>query len=100
MMAQWRTAFKLTQDDVVVLADKINYLGIPVRQTRKNIGNRDPYRTAGRVAGWPPVRLQRWAPRSRDGVESEIASTGIKNFMLSLTAGNSATKAQKQARLS
>lgn len=26
MMAQWRTAFKLTQDDVVVLADKINYL--------------------------------------------------------------------------
>ncbi|EAX0212735.1 phage tail tape measure protein, partial [Salmonella enterica] len=27
----------------------------------------------------------------------EIASTGIKNFMLSLTAGNSATKAQKQA---
>ncbi|MCD3082709.1 hypothetical protein GFK18_23320, partial [Salmonella enterica subsp. enterica serovar Enteritidis] len=25
------------------------------------------------------------------GVESEIASTGIKNFMLSLTAGNSAT---------
>jgi hypothetical protein len=35
MMAQWRTAFKLTQDDVVVLADKINYLGIPVRQTRR-----------------------------------------------------------------
>ncbi len=27
MMAQWRTAFKLTQEDVVVLADKINYLG-------------------------------------------------------------------------
>ncbi|HEI1735756.1 TPA: phage tail tape measure protein, partial [Escherichia coli] len=31
------------------------------------------------------------------GVESEIAATGIKNFMLSLTAGNSATKSQKQA---
>ncbi|SUH36871.1 transglycosylase [Salmonella enterica subsp. enterica] len=27
MMAQWRTAFKLTQEEVVVLADKINYLG-------------------------------------------------------------------------
>ncbi len=27
MMAQWRTAFKLTQEDVVVPADKINYLG-------------------------------------------------------------------------
>lgn len=27
MMAQWRTAFRLTQEDVVVLADKINYLG-------------------------------------------------------------------------
>ncbi|EBX7643739.1 phage tail tape measure protein, partial [Salmonella enterica subsp. enterica serovar Saintpaul] len=31
------------------------------------------------------------------GVESEIASTGIKNFMLSLTAGKSATKSQKEA---
>ncbi|HAF5811230.1 TPA: phage tail tape measure protein, partial [Salmonella enterica] len=30
------------------------------------------------------------------GVESEIASTGIKNFMLSLTAGKSATKSQKE----
>jgi len=27
MMAQWRTAFKMTQGDVVGLADKINYLG-------------------------------------------------------------------------
>ncbi|EGE9839515.1 phage tail tape measure protein [Escherichia coli] len=30
------------------------------------------------------------------GVESEIAATGIKNFMLSLTAGDSATKSQKK----
>ena len=27
MMAKWRTAFKLSQDDVVKLADQINYLG-------------------------------------------------------------------------
>ncbi|HFP0744189.1 TPA: phage tail tape measure protein, partial [Escherichia coli] len=27
MMAQWRTAFKLTQGEVAGLADKINYLG-------------------------------------------------------------------------
>lgn len=27
MMAQWRTAFKMGQTDVVALADKINYLG-------------------------------------------------------------------------
>lgn len=27
MMAQWRTAFNMTQDEVAGLADKINYLG-------------------------------------------------------------------------
>lgn len=27
MMAKWRTAFKMGQDEVVVLADKVNYLG-------------------------------------------------------------------------
>ncbi|HEG1707418.1 TPA: phage tail tape measure protein, partial [Yersinia enterocolitica] len=27
MMAQWRTAFKLTQSEVVTLSDKVNYLG-------------------------------------------------------------------------
>ncbi|EML3652224.1 MULTISPECIES: phage tail tape measure protein [Citrobacter freundii complex] len=99
MMAQWRTSFKLTQDDVVVLADKINYLGntgpanaAKISEIVTRIG------PLGSVAGVASGEIAAMgATIAGMGVESEIASTGIKNFMLSLTAGNSATKAQKQA---
>lgn len=99
MMAQWRTAFKLTQADVVVLADKINYLGntgpanaAKISEIVTRIG------PLGSVAGVASGEIAAMgATIAGMGVESEIASTGIKNFMLSLTAGNSATKAQKQA---
>lgn len=92
MIAQWRTAFKLTQEDVVVLADKINYLGNTGPANAKKIS--DIVTRIGPLGGVAGVASGEIAAM---GVESEIASTGIKNFMLSLTAGNSATKAQKQA---
>jgi len=99
MMAQWRTAFKLTQDDVVVLADKINYLGNTGPANAKKIS--DIVTRIGPLGGVAGVASGEIAAMGATiagmGVESEIASTGIKNFMLSLTAGNSATKAQKQA---
>jgi TP901 family phage tail tape measure protein len=99
MMAQWRTAFKLTQDDVVVLADKINYLGntgpanaAKISEIVTRIG------PLGSVAGVASGEIAAMgATIAGMGVESEIASTGIKNFMLSLTAGKSATSAQKKA---
>lgn len=99
MMAQWRTAFKLTQDDVVVLSDKINYLGntgpanaAKISEIVTRIG------PLGSVAGVASGEIAAMgATIAGMGVESEIASTGIKNFMLSLTAGKSATKAQQKA---
>lgn len=99
MMAQWRTAFKLTQDDVVVLADKINYLGNTGPANAKKISEIvTRIGPLGSVAGVASGEIAAMgATIAGMGVESEIASTGIKNFMLSLTAGNSATKAQKQA---
>ncbi|WP_343530272.1 phage tail tape measure protein [Yokenella regensburgei] len=99
MMAQWRTAFKLTQDDVVVLADKINYLGNTGPANAKKISDIvTRIGPLGSVAGVASGEIAAMgATIAGMGVESEIASTGIKNFMLSLTAGNSATKAQKQA---
>ncbi|HFY5054764.1 phage tail tape measure protein [Salmonella enterica subsp. enterica serovar Typhimurium] len=92
MMAQWRTAFKLTQEDVVVLADKINYLGNTGPANAKKIS--DIVTRIGPLGGVAGVASGEIAAM---GVESEIASTGIKNFMLSLTAGKSATKSQKRA---
>ncbi|SWY00427.1 phage tail tape measure protein, TP901 family, core region [Klebsiella pneumoniae] len=99
MMAQWRTAFKLTQDDVVVLADKINYLGNTGPANAKKIS--DIVTRIGPLGGVAGVASGEIAAMGATiagmGVESEIASTGIKNFMLSLTAGKSATKSQKEA---
>lgn len=99
MMAQWRTAFKLTQDDVVVLADKINYLGNTGPANAQKIS--EIVTRIGPLGGIAGVASGEIAAMGATiagmGVESEIASTGIKNFMLSLTAGNSATKSQKSA---
>lgn len=99
MMAQWRTAFRLTQEDVVVLADKINYLGNTGPANAKKIS--DIVTRIGPLGGVAGVASGEIAAMGATiagmGVESEIASTGIKNFMLSLTAGKSATKSQKEA---
>lgn len=89
MMAQWRTAFKLTQSEVVTLSDKVNYLG--------NTGSANAAKISeivtrigplGSVAGLASGEIAAMgATIAGMGVESEIASTGIKNFMLSLTSG-------------
>jgi len=99
MMAQWRTAFKMTQKDVVGLADKINYLGNTgpasagkISEIVTRIG------PLGGVAGVASGEIAAMgATIAGMGVESEIAATGIKNFMLSLTSGKSATSSQKKA---
>ncbi|HEN3578015.1 TPA: phage tail tape measure protein [Yersinia enterocolitica] len=90
MMAQWRTAFKLTQNEVVTLADKVNYLGntgpanaAKISEIVTRIG------PLGGVAGVASGEIAAMgATIAGMGVESEIASTGIKNFMLSLTSGS------------
>lgn len=89
MMAQWRTAFKLTQNEVVTLSDKVNYLGntgpanaAKISEIVTRIG------PLGSVAGLASGEIAAMgATIAGMGVESEIASTGIKNFMLSLTSG-------------
>ncbi|HDL8369923.1 TPA: phage tail tape measure protein [Yersinia enterocolitica] len=89
MMAQWRTAFKLTQGEVVTLSDKVNYLGntgpanaAKISEIVTRIG------PLGSVAGLASGEIAAMgATIAGMGVESEIASTGIKNFMLSLTSG-------------
>ncbi|EFE98316.1 phage tail tape measure protein [Serratia odorifera] len=99
MMATWRTAFKLSQPAVVNLADKINYLGntgpasaAKISEVVTRIG------PLGEVAGVASGEIAAMgATIAGMGVESEIASTGIKNFMLSLTAGGAATASQKKA---
>lgn len=98
MMAQWRTAFRMTQDEVVGLADKINWLGntgpanaAAISDIVTRIG------PLGEVAGVASGEIAALgATIAGMGVAPEVAATGIKNFMKALTAGGAATKAQRQ----
>lgn len=99
MMAQWRTAFNMTQDEVAGLADKINYLGNTGPANAKKIS--DIVTRIGPLGGVAGVASGEIAAMGATiagmGVESEIAATGSRTSCFPLTAGNSATKSQKQA---
>lgn len=98
-MAKWRTAFGLTQDGVVSLADQINAL---TNSYGGNVGAVTDMVTRigplGKVGGLAASQIAAMSQvLSSVGVESEVGATGIKNMMLALTKGESATKSQQAA---
>lgn len=99
MMAKWRTAFKMGQSDVVKLADKINFLGNTTAASAPLISDIvtriGPLGSVGGVASGEIAALG--ASLVGSGVTSEIAATGIKNLILALVSGESATKSQNEA---
>ncbi len=96
MMAQWRTAFKLPQKDVVELADKINYLGNTGPANAQKISEIvTRIGPLGGVAGVASGEIAALGSTvSGMGIGSEMAATGIKNLMLGMNAGASATQSQ------
>ena len=99
MMAKWRTAFKMNQEEVVALADKVNYLGNTtaasaplISEVVTRIG---PLGEIGGVASGEIAALG--ASIVGTGTSSEIAATGIKNLILGMSAGAGATKSQAAA---
>jgi TP901 family phage tail tape measure protein len=99
MMAKWRTSFKMTQVEVVGLADKINYLGNTGPANTKQIsGIVTRIGPLGAIAGLAAGQIAALgATMAGVGIEEEVAATGIKNFMLAMTKGTSATKGQQKA---
>jgi len=99
MMAKWRTSFKLSQAEVVTLADKINYLSNTGPSSAAQVADIVTRVGAlGGVAGLSAGQLAAMgATLAGVGVPSEVAATGMKNFMLALTKGSAATKQQSQA---
>lgn len=97
MMAKWRTAFSLGQADVVRLSDQVNALtntyggnATAVAGVITRIG------ALGGVAGVSASQVGAMAQLLNSvGVEEEVAATGIKNMMLAMTKGASATKSQE-----
>ncbi len=99
MMAQWRSAFKMNQEEVNRLADQINHLGNTtaasapkISEVVRRIG---PLGEVGGAAASEIAALG--ATMVSAGITEEVAATGIKNMILSLTAGAAATKSQQEA---
>ena len=99
MMAKWRTAFKMNQEEVVALADKINYLGNTTAASAPLISDVvtriGPLGEVGGVASGEIAALG--ASMVGVGIPSEVAATGIKNLILGMAAGEGATKSQAAA---
>ena len=99
MMAKWRTAFKMNQEEVVTLADKINYLSNKTAASAPLISDVvtriGPLGAVGGVASGEIAALG--ASLVGSGINSEIAATGIKNLILTMVSGESATKSQNEA---
>ena len=98
MMAKWRTAFQMGQDEVVELADKINYLGNNTAASAPKISDVvrriGPLGSIGGIASGEIAALG--ASMVGAGTESDVAATGIKNLMLGMVVGNQATKTQAE----
>ena len=99
MMANWRTAFKMSQDEVRALSDQINYLSNVTASDTTTISDIVTRVGAlGDVAGVSSASIAAIGTTMASvGVGSDVAATGIKNFMLSLVAGEAATKSQQEA---
>ena len=99
MMAKWRTAFKMNQEEVVALADKVNYLGNTTAASAPLISDVvtriGPLGEVGGVASGEIAALG--ASMVGVGIPSEVAATGIKNLILGMAAGEGATKTQAEA---
>ncbi|SAY22852.1 phage tail tape measure protein [Klebsiella quasipneumoniae] len=96
-MAEMRSAFGMTQDQVNILADKINLLGNNTAASAKDILDiTQRIGPLGSVAGAASGSIAAMGATLRGmGVQNEIAATGIKNLLLTLSSGKSATKAQQ-----
>lgn len=98
-MAKWRAAFKMNQEQVVGLADAVNYLSdtnnakaASISEVLNKIGS------LGDIAGVGSKELAALGTVIMEtGKESDVAGTGIKNFLLTMASGESATKRQAEA---
>lgn len=94
-LAVWRTAFGLTQKEVVDLADKVNYLGntgpansASIAQVVTELGgiSKSAHVASGDVAALASTIIG-------VGIGGDVAQTGIKNLFSGLTSASSGRQA-------
>ena len=96
MMAKWRTAFGMDQNEVVLLADEINYLANRTASSEEQISDVvTRIGNLGEIGGVATETLAvLGAVLTSNGMESENAATAIKRMILELTSGESVTTRQ------
>lgn len=93
-MASWRTALKLTQPQVETLADQINYLGNTSSERAGKLSDIvSRVGALGQIAGLTGGQVAALGAATT-GVAPEVAATGLKKLMTTMTAGASATDKQ------
>jgi len=95
-MAIWRTALGLTQDEVEVLGDQINYLGntssenaLKLSQIVTNIGS------LAKISGVSASELAALGAATT-GIDANVAATGLKNMFVAMGQGTQATEKQQK----
>lgn len=96
MMAKWRTAFSMGQEEVVQLADEINYLANRTASSEEQISDVvTRIGNLGEIGGVATETLAvLGAVLTSNGMESENAATAIKRMILEMTSGSSVTARQ------
>ena len=94
--AKWEVALNMTHDQVMTLADQINYLGANNATTAAEIaGVVNQAASFGQIAGVLPEETAALATALlAAGVGSDRVGTSVKRMYSNMTAGSSATKAQ------
>ncbi len=91
-LAVWRTAFGLTQKEVVDLADKVNFLGntgpANAAEISKVVTELGGVAKSANVASGDVAALA--STIIGVGINGDVAQTGIKNFIMGLTSATSA----------
>lgn len=97
-MAQWRTAFKMNQNEVTTLADQINYLGnVSGANALQLSGIVTAVGSLGDVGGLSAAQIAAIGDTMASvGVGEDVAATGIAKMITTMTAGSAATEKQSK----
>lgn len=98
-MAKWRTGMGLTQDEAEKLADAVNQLSNEGASKAGDVADVLLRQGAvGKMAGLAATQTAALASAMLSaGAQSDVAATGLKNFLLSLSMGESLGDKQKEA---
>lgn len=99
--AKWEKSFALSHDQVMTLADQINYLGANTATTAAEIAAVvNDSAGLGQIAGMTPATTAALADAMLAmGVNSGTAATSVRRLVTNMSLGTSATDAQEGAWL-